>query len=261
MPSIIGGEFLRQESLAMEPWVDAELYQPYEAETILLPENSSCLAAKTYLRMCNLPFEVKFAPNAEFMSSGGRTTKLPFFRVGAFFTSEFEPIVNLVENKGISLTENLTEDEKSDARAFLALTENIFTYAELFVSYMDEDVFENVTKPRTASAYNYLLGIIQNWRKKRHALKQLEVMQWNDFTMEEVIDKVSTLCSNLDAKLGDKPFMYGNNPIELDAAVFGHLFTILTTPLPNEQLAETIRQYPGLVKFCQRVEAKYFKSK
>lgn len=154
VPSIIGGEYLRQESLAEEPWRDAEIYQPYEAETILLPENSSCLAVKTYLRvsipdshgklctshsnyilipwqMCNLPFDVKFVTNAEYMSSVGRTTRLPFLRVGAFFASEFEPIVNLVEKKGICLTENLTEEEKSDARAYLSLTDNIFTYAEV----------------------------------------------------------------------------------------------------------------------------------
>uniref|UniRef100_A0A6B2EB33 Putative mitochondrial outer membrane protein n=1 Tax=Phlebotomus kandelakii TaxID=1109342 RepID=A0A6B2EB33_9DIPT len=261
MSSIIGGEFLRQGSLAVEPWVDAEIYQPYEAETILLPENSSCLAVKTYLRMCDLPFDVKFTTNAEYMSSGGRTTKLPFLRVGAFFASEFEPIVNLVENKGISLTENLTEDDKSNARALLSLVDNIFTYAELYVSYLDEDVFEEVTKPRTASAYNYLLGVIQCWRKRRHALKQLEAMEWKDFTMDDVIEKVSKCCYTLDNKLGEKPFIFGDNPIELDAAVFGHIFSILTTPLPNSQLADTIRQYPRLVYFCKRIENKYFKSK
>ncbi|XP_055695429.1 metaxin-2-like [Lutzomyia longipalpis] len=258
MPSIIGSEYLRQESLAEDPWRDAELYQPYEAETILLPENSACLAVKTYLQMCKLPFDVKFATNAEYMSSGGRTTKLPFLRVGAFFASEFEPIVNLVENKGISLTEDLTEFERSEARAYLSLTDNIFTYAELYISYMDEDVYENVTKPRTASAYNPLLGVIQNWRKKRHALKQLDAMDWKDLTMEEVVEKVATCCNTLDSKLGDKPFMFGDKPVELDAMAFGHIFSILTTPLPNNKLAETIRMYPGLVEFCKRVESKYF---
>ncbi|GAB0088726.1 metaxin-2 [Sergentomyia squamirostris] len=258
MLSVAGDEYLRQESLAAEPWTDAEIYQPYEAETILLPENSSCLAVKTYLRMCNLPFDVKFATNAEYMSSGGRMTRLPFLRVGAFFASEFEPIVNLVENKGISLTENLTEDERSEARAYLSLVENIFFYAELFVSYMDEDVFEEVTKIRTASAYNYILGIIQNWRKRRHAEKQLDVMKWKELTMEEVLGKISTCCQTLEAKLGDNPYMFGKKPIELDAVVFGHLFSILTTPLPNNQLAETIRAYPSLVKFCKLIEETYF---
>lgn len=42
-------------SLAIEPWNnDAKIYQPYEAEQILLAENASCLAVKAYL---NVNFE------------------------------------------------------------------------------------------------------------------------------------------------------------------------------------------------------------
>lgn len=37
---------------AEEPWCpDTKLYQPYEAEQILLAENASCLAAKAYLNV------------------------------------------------------------------------------------------------------------------------------------------------------------------------------------------------------------------
>lgn len=120
-----------------EPWSDnASLYQPYEAEQILIAENASCLAVKAYLNMCNLPYSVKTYPNAEFMSPGGRFTKLPFIQVGAFVAAEFEPIVNLVESKGISLTTHLTEDEKFDMRAYITLTENIFTNAEVWASFV-----------------------------------------------------------------------------------------------------------------------------
>lgn len=42
----------------MEPWNnDAQLYQPYEAEQILLAENASCLAVKAFLNvniLCHL---------------------------------------------------------------------------------------------------------------------------------------------------------------------------------------------------------------
>lgn len=37
---------------AEEPWsIDTKLYQPYEAEQILLAENASCLAVKAYLNV------------------------------------------------------------------------------------------------------------------------------------------------------------------------------------------------------------------
>lgn len=47
-------------------------------------------------------------------------------------------------------------------------------------------------------------------------------------------------------------------PTELDALVFGHLFTILTTPLPVNKLAEIVKSYPDLVDLCKRIEQRYF---
>lgn len=44
--------FVVSHIIAIEPWNDdAKLYQPYEAEQILLAENASCLAVKAYLNV------------------------------------------------------------------------------------------------------------------------------------------------------------------------------------------------------------------
>lgn len=48
-------------------------------------------------------------------------------------------------------------------------------------------------------------------------------------------------------------------PTELDALVFGHLFSIFTMTLPNNVLAVTINQFKNLTKFCKNIEEKYFK--
>lgn len=81
--------------------------------------------------MCELPYTVEPCPNAEYMSPGGHMTKLPVLQCGAFVVSELEPIINLVEKKGVSLTSNMDADEKNDLRAYLSLTEKIFTNAEV----------------------------------------------------------------------------------------------------------------------------------
>jgi len=47
-------------------------------------------------------------------------------------------------------------------------------------------------------------------------------------------------------------------PTELDALVFGHLFTILTTPLPNNRFASIVRGYSNLIELCRLVEREYF---
>lgn len=58
-------------------------------------------------------------------------TKLPFIRSGAFVIPEMEPIISFVESKGTTLTHFLDADQKSDLRAYMSLTEHIFTNAEV----------------------------------------------------------------------------------------------------------------------------------
>lgn len=105
-----------------------KLYQPYEVEQILLPDNANCLAVKTFLRICNLDFETVLRANAEDMSPSG---KVPFIKCGAFLISELEPIVQFVEKKGISLTNDLDKEQKNDMRAYMSLIHNVFESAEV----------------------------------------------------------------------------------------------------------------------------------
>ena len=44
----------------------------------------------------------------------------------------------------------------------------------------------------------------------------------------------------------------------IDALVFGHLFTILTTPLPDNRLKAIVQQFNNLVKLCENIERDYF---
>lgn len=76
------------------------LYQPYETEQILLPENSKCLAVKTFLKMAGLDFIVEARENAEYMSP--HRGKVPFIKAGQFLVADFEPIVNFAQSKVIS---------------------------------------------------------------------------------------------------------------------------------------------------------------
>uniref|UniRef100_A0A914RAP7 Metaxin glutathione S-transferase domain-containing protein n=1 Tax=Parascaris equorum TaxID=6256 RepID=A0A914RAP7_PAREQ len=56
----------------------------------------------------------------------------------------------------------------------------------------------------------------------------------------------------------DEICFMGDFPTELDALAFGHLYTILTTELPNMDLANSLRKYPNLTDFCRRIDQKYF---
>ncbi|CAH0404299.1 unnamed protein product [Chilo suppressalis] len=351
---------------------NVKLFQPYEVEQILLPDNASCLAVQAFLKICNLPFEVEMRWNAEFMSPSGR---VPFIKCGAFVVSELEPVVQFAANKGVTLCGRLSTEEKAEMRAYMSLITNVLVNAELYISWLDEETFNAVTKVRNSSVYPWPLGWLQTRAKRNAVAKRLKALNWHDKTLEQVLADVEQCCSSLSQRLGDRDYFFGTSlcedhcdfmselmdeiidkvheianedkhdfemlvyptencdddctrisrtndyldtidenddlndndpsirspevrftsdadsdgvvndkllgedvvvnddyqtvsvsldvtesrPTELDALVFGHVFTIITTRLPCRKLAEAVRRHESLVSLAKRVDEKYFK--
>lgn len=142
----------------------------------------------------------------------------------------------------------------------MSLADNILTNAELYITWCNNIVYSDITKKRYGSVYPFPLNHVQNYRKRRAVLRQLNYYDWRDLSFDEVVDKVDKLCQTLVMKLKDKDYFFGINPCELDALVFGHLFCIFTMELPASvsSLKETINKYSTLTQFCARIEKKYF---
>lgn len=256
MPSVLLTESLSLELGAHEPWPqDVKLYQPYEVEQILLPDNANCLAVQAFLKMCGLDFEVVPRNNAEYMSPSGR---VPFIRCGAFVIAELDPIISFVNNKGISLSEKLDNTQKADMRAYMSLINTVLANSELYITWCDKTTLQEVTKPRFGSVLPWPLNHIITWQKRGQVVKKLGVLGWGQKTLDEVYQEVDNCCNALSERLENQPYFFGNRPTELDALVFGHLFTILTTPLPNNRFASIVRGYPNLIELCKLVEKEYF---
>jgi len=241
---------------AQEPWPsNVQLFQPYEVEQILLPDNASCLAVQAFLHMAGLDFTIEMRSNAENMSPSG---KVPFIKAGAFVVSEMEPIVAFVNTKGISLTNQLDVGQKADMRAYMSLVNNVLGNAELYVSWYDEVTLTEVTKPRHGSVHPWPLSHILNWQKRNTVMKRLGALGWTNKTLEDVYAEIETCCRALSERLDNSPYFFGSKPTELDALVFGHVFSILTTPLPDNRLKVIVQQFGNLSKLCEMIERDYF---
>lgn len=206
--------------------------------------------------MCGLDFRVEVRTNAEEMSPSG---KVPFIHVGAFLVSELDPIIAFVNARGFRLTSKLSDTERSEMRAYMAMIENILVNAELYLAWLDETVSIEITKPRYGCPYPWPLSWMLPLRKQAEVRARLASNTWMDKTLNEVCEEVRICCQALSERLDQQTYFFGDQPTELDALVFGHLFTLLTTSLPEGHFAEIIQQFSNLTAFCKRVDERYFK--
>uniref|UniRef100_A0A3Q1G852 Metaxin 2 n=1 Tax=Acanthochromis polyacanthus TaxID=80966 RepID=A0A3Q1G852_9TELE len=126
-----------------------------------------------------------------------------------------------------------------------------FTKAKLYVQWCDDATAAEVCSSSGLSLKYiwFVSGLLQ----KRSAACFYFLFQ--------VYEDVSQCCQALSQRLGTQPYFFNKQPTELDALVFGHLFTILTTRLTSSELAERIKSYSNLLSFCKRIEQSYFYDK
>jgi metaxin len=237
-------------------WPDnVRLFQPYEVGQILMYDFASCLGVKTFLNMAGLKFQTELRSNAEFMSPSG---KLPLLQLGPLIVSEFEPIVAAAAAKGYSLSADLTQEQRAEMKAYVSLVQQVFVNAQLYIMWCDKETRNKVTKPRYGSPFKWPLSLYMPFRKYYRILSYLDCHGWARKSEDEVFDEVQTCCKSLSEKLGSQPFFFGSRPTELDALVFGHLYTALTTQLLTDRFADTVRSCSNLVDFCRRIHDNYF---
>jgi len=239
------------------PWPDnVRLFQQYEVEQILMPEFASCLSVKAFLNMSQLKYQTELRLNAEFMSPTG---ELPFLQIGQVLVSSFDTIVAVANAKGHNLSKDLKDSEKAEMKAYISLVHNTLGNALQYILWCDKENRNLVTKPRYAAAHRWPLGSVLSWKKQSQVMQHLKAVGWASKTIDEVRQEVNSCFQALSTKLGSQQYFCAASPTELDAVVFGYLYTILTTKLPSSQLVNSLASYQNLNDFCLRVHDKYFK--
>lgn len=75
---------------------------------------------------------------------------------------------------------------------------------------MVPEVRDQVTTVRNGSVFPWPLNHYQNWRKRRHFELLLELFDWRDMTLKEVMERVLRCCESLKLLLGSKAYFFGD---------------------------------------------------
>ncbi|XP_054720227.1 metaxin-1-like isoform X2 [Uloborus diversus] len=218
-----------------------------------------CLQVMAYAKFSGAPLKVK-KTNWPLSRYG----HLPVFRHGKKNTlTTFDNIVSYLQRQNYSADAELTPKQCADIIAYTALLRDKLYPALLYVWWVEDKNYCELTRPWYAKALSFPLNYFLPGHQQRAARKNINNL-WScdlidESQKETSIYKDARECLNLlSYRLGDNEYFFGKNPCSLDAIVFGFLAPLLKAPFPNPALKNHLKSCVNLSHFVQRILDRFF---
>ena len=212
-----------------------------------------CLKLDAYLRLVGVPFRTVVDPTP----FKGPKGKLPFIEHDGQRVGDSSLIIEYVEQRfGCDANAGLSPAERAVARALRRLIEENMYWAMVYNRWMvDENwnVFRDVVLGGVPAAVRLLVGPIA----RRGVRRQLMGHGIGLHSQDQI---AAIGCGDLRAIadfLGDKPYLMGDSPSEIDATAYGFLANIVRVPLEGALKQEAL-QHPNLLAYLERFAERYF---
>ncbi|XP_066271539.1 failed axon connections homolog [Branchiostoma lanceolatum] len=159
----------------------------------------------------------------------------------------------LNREKGVDLNQPLSDADKAVSRAFTKMVEESTYWGLVQSRYMDNygklhDLFE---LPWTVMFLVRSVG----QREIRQMMRGHGIGRHSKEEIEGIMEKDLKAISSF---LGAKPYLMGDEPTEVDAAVFGQLSEIVWTT-PGSYLHRIVTvNYPNLLAYCNRIKDRFW---
>ncbi|GFY75725.1 metaxin-1 [Trichonephila inaurata madagascariensis] len=219
----------------------------------------TCLQVMAYAKFSGAPVKIK-KTNWPLSRYG----HLPVFRHGKKNTlTTFDNIVSYLQKQNYNADGELTSKQCSDIIAYTALLRDKLYPALLYIWWIDEKNYCELTRPWYAKVLRFPLNYFLPGHQQRAAQTTID----NLWTSDLIDDNQKELSLYKDAqecltllsyRLGDNEYFFGNSPCSLDAIVFGYLAPLLKAPFKNAALQNHLKQCPNLTQFVQRILQRYF---
>lgn len=218
-----------------------------------------CLIIQMYLKFCGVDYKVYNINEPESSPSG----KLPFLATvtGAIYNSE--QVINWVKDTRNKAKELSEDNDKDQAKAFIALVENKLKAALLFSMWMEP---LNATEISNKYYYGHVPTPINKVLayKKQNEVVQTLLTDRDILVREEIYQDAAQTLEALSVKLGTQKYFFGaSDPTYVDAIIFSYLHSILSMPkivdgqYTDEEkrqaatLGKLVRKHENLVKYAK----------
>jgi len=206
-----------------------------------------CMKSICMLHAAGLPYEIIETGDPR----GAPKQKLPFIESDGTQIPDSEQIRAFIETAADQdFDEGLTERERGISRALIRMTEEHIYFAIVADRWGEDDNWEHVRSAFFSDIPAIFRGFVTRQVRKQ-ALAQLNGQGIGRHSREERFDRVRRDVIAIRDVLGDKPFLFGDQPTAADFSVVPMLRAAIVTPVPK-LLSEFISSDSNLMAYVTR---------
>jgi glutathione S-transferase len=246
------------------PLIPSDLQQTEHTSAVILHQipgawglpslSPFCLKLETYLRIMGIPFQ----PVIEAGPFTGPRKKLPWIEHEGMKLGDSGFIIEYLERRFQHDASNgLCETDKAIAHAMRRLIEENLAWALAYDRWLidstERRLFRNIVLGKLPTPLRLAVAPLA----RRGVRRQLHAQGLGRHSPEEVHGIGKKDVRTIATLLGNKPFLMGDRPGDIDASAYGVLANIMKTPLASPIQDEAMR-HANLVDFVNRVQQLYF---
>ncbi|XP_019616237.1 PREDICTED: failed axon connections homolog [Branchiostoma belcheri] len=202
---------------------------------------------ETYLRMADIPFEHMYG------RSMGPKGKIPWIEYNGEAMGDSGLILEFLNReKGVDLNQSLSAADKAVSRAFTKMVEE-----NTYWGLVEDRWIENFDKLQDLFELPwFVMFLIRSAKGKiKKTLWAHGIGRHTKDDLRGIIEKDLRAISNF---LGTKPYLMGEEPTEVDAAVFGQLSEIVWATSGSYLHRIVTVDCPNLLAYCNRIKDRYW---
>jgi len=211
-----------------------------------------CIKVEAYLRMSELPFSIKFGDPRK-----GPRKKVPWIAdEGEIVSDSHHIIAHVCKKYGDKLDAKLTAAQVNRGHALRRMLEEGTYYTQVWLRWGDDAGWQHYLPVLRAMAPPVIGGLILGMFRRQY-LKQLWVQGTTRHGKDEMFQIAIDDYRAIASELGDKPYLFGDEPSSVDATVFAFLCALLDFP-STSPLKEFVLGQPNLVAYKARIWDRFF---
>ena len=183
--------------------------------------------------------------------------KLPFIDDRGLKVGDSSEILQyLTNNYNLTLDDFLSVQEKAQAALYSRALDESLYWCIVFSRWVKDDTWPIISQTFFAKMPAPIKWFLPNVIRK-DVKKTLYRQGFGRHSEQELLLIADKHFSALSILLADKNYFFGDNICSFDAVLYSHLIQFILVDFDNS-FNQQAKQYDNLVKYCQRIKAKYY---